>query len=73
MGLLYCGIDTTQPGTYTVTFTVIHGHNATVAVQRTLVVQPSCSPGLQACSDGKCGEWLGGMRRCGERLGGGMR
>ena len=71
VGLLYCGIDTTQPGTYTVTFTVVHGNNATVSVQRTVVVQPLCSPGEVACSDGACGEWgvlLAGGKKVGSRL-----
>ena len=57
VGLLYCGIDTTQPGTYTVKFTVANDYGISVSVQRTVVVQPSCSSGEQACSDGTCGEW----------------
>ena len=59
VGLLYCGIDTTQPGTYTVTFSVVYDKNASVSVQRTVVVQALCSSGEQACSDGTCGEWGG--------------
>ena len=58
-GLQYCGIDTTKPGTYTVTFTAANDNSASVSVRRTVVVQPTCSSGEQACSDGSCGE--GGM------------
>ena len=69
VGLLYCGIDTTQPGTYIVTFTVVHDNNATVSVQRTVVVQSLCRPGEVACSDGTCGErgvlLAGGMEGAG--------
>ena len=66
VGLLYCGIDTTQPGTYTVKFTVANDYGISVSVQRTVVVQPSCSSGEQACSDGTCGEWgpLGARSVC---------
>ena len=56
VGLQYCGIDTTKAGTYTVTFTAANDNSASASVQRTVVVQPSCSSGEQACSDGTCGE-----------------
>ena len=57
VGLLYCGIDTTQPGTYTITFSASNDNSASVSVQRTVVVLPSCNSGEQACNDGTCGEW----------------
>ena len=59
VGLQYCGIDTTKAGTYTVTFTAANDNSASASVQRTVVVQPSCSSGEQACSDGTCGEGKG--------------
>ena len=68
VGLLYCGIDTTQPGTYTVTFTASNDNSASVSVQRTVVVLPSCNAGEQACSDGTCGageDMQGGRRGLG--------
>ena len=56
VGLQYCGIDTTKPGTYTITFTAANDYSASASIQRTVVVLPSCSSGEQACSDGTCGE-----------------
>lgn len=58
VGLLYCRIDTTKPGTYVVTFSVANENSGLVMVQRTVIVQPSCNPGEQACVDGTCGEFM---------------
>ena len=55
MGLSYCRIDTTQPGVYTVTFSVANDNSGSVSVHRTVVVQPACDAGQQACYDGTCG------------------
>ena len=55
VGLQYCGIDSTKPGTYTVVFSVSNDNSARVTVPRTVVVVPSCDSGEQACSDRTCG------------------
>ena len=60
VGLLYCALDTSTAGTYTVIFTASSRNSGRAAVQRTVVVQPSCSPGEKLCSDGTCGEDLHG-------------
>ena len=57
VGLQYCGIDTTKPGTYTITFSVANDNSGATSVQRTLVVKPSCDAGEEACSDGTCGKY----------------
>ena len=56
IGLQYCGIDTTKPGTYTVTFSASNDNSATAKVQRTVIVKPACDSGEQACDDGSCGK-----------------
>ena len=56
VGLQYCGIDTTKPGTYTVTFSASNDNSASAIVQRTVFVKPACDSGEQACSDGTCGK-----------------
>ncbi len=60
VGLLYCGIDTTVPGTYTITYTAqvsFNGNTGPLATAtRTVVVLSVCSTGEQLCSDGLCSE-----------------
>ncbi|KAJ9522781.1 hypothetical protein QJQ45_019807, partial [Haematococcus lacustris] len=60
VGLLYCGLDTWQPGQYALTFTVarpgaLYGQSGLqAAATRTLVVAALCEPGEVACGDGNC-------------------
>ena len=55
VGLKYCGIDTTVPGTYTVTFTLQHAIQPLLSVSRQVVVQAACLAGEDECN-GKCVE-----------------
>ena len=58
-GLGYCNIDVTQPGTYTITFSVspsgLFSDPLQATVQRTIVVKSTCSEGEAECN-GSCGE-----------------
>ncbi|KAJ9522297.1 hypothetical protein QJQ45_008126 [Haematococcus lacustris] len=60
VGLLYCGLDTWQPGQYALTFTVarpgaLYGQSGLqAAATRTLVVAALCESGEVACGDGSC-------------------
>ncbi|KAJ9523171.1 hypothetical protein QJQ45_024097, partial [Haematococcus lacustris] len=60
VGLLYCGLDTWQPGQYALTFTVaqpgaLYGQSGfQAAATRTLVVAALCEPGEVACGGGSC-------------------
>jgi hypothetical protein len=58
-GLAACGLNTSVPGTHTITFTLTYGSQLSVAVKRYLVVaqsEGSCLPGQLRCLDGTCEE-----------------
>ena len=52
VGLQYCGIDTSQPGTYTITYTLTY-NSQSLSVSRQLVVQDICQAGEALCK-GQC-------------------
>ena len=57
-GLAGCGLNTSRPGIYTITFTVRDSRGVAAApLNRTLVVQPSCPASERVCADGtSCSE-----------------
>lgn len=56
IGIAYCDLNTSRPGTYKVTFSAeSSGGGARVFVSRIVTVLPSCAPGEPQCSDGTCG------------------
>ncbi|KAJ9507832.1 hypothetical protein QJQ45_019262 [Haematococcus lacustris] len=67
VGLLYCGLDTAQPGRYPLTFTAgaASQQGPAAAVTRTLVVEQLCEPGESLCSDGLCSADGGSCLRAG--------
>ncbi len=55
VGVQYCGINTTLPGQYVVTYSV-SSVSTTVYAYTTVVVVDECLPGSLACADGQCYE-----------------
>lgn len=54
VGLLYCNIDTSKPGSYSIVFSVSNDASPWVSVTRTVLVVKSCYEGEEQCSDGSC-------------------
>jgi hypothetical protein len=54
VGVLYCGISSSLPGTYKVIYSVTSSNGVVVTATRTVVVFPVCESGTQLCSDGTC-------------------
>lgn len=54
VGVLYCGVDTSKPGTYSVTYSVRDGTGPVSYAKRTVVIEAPCSGGEFACDDGSC-------------------
>jgi hypothetical protein len=50
VGLSGCGLDTTFPGVWRLTFSVTDSAGQLVTAIRTLAVPPSCDPGERLCS-----------------------
>jgi hypothetical protein len=51
-GIRGCGIDTRQPGRYTVSFKIFDSAGLSASVQRIVIVTPRCSPGERVCASG---------------------